>query len=261
MKRIGVLALSSLFFYCLFRDMDLAKTLILCGAIVSAYGISRIPAKYLLGSKYPVIGLSLALPVLLIMYPATRTSQMIAAGALLVGFYSIALFLVTMEERGKELYIEASGLSILYAALGINLFLTGHSELVLPLSISILFFLFINGKTRIMPFVAGYALAAIILVNMTGGSIFGHTVPLHAIERYALLGTAFALLLVTFITYMKKTDLVGVLAFFGLLYISVDLLMSVGFRLKGILLYQPVLALFVVGPVLGMALKGGKERR
>ncbi len=261
MKRIGLLALSSLFFYCLFRDMDLANTLILCAAIVSAYGISRIPAKYLLGSKYPIVGVSLALPVLLIIYPSTRSSQMIAAGALLVGFFSIALFLVTMEEKGKEFSIEVTGLSILYAALGINLFLTGHPELILPLSVSILLFLFINNKMKVMPFVAGYALAAIILVNMNGGSIFGRTVALLAVERYALLGTAFALLLVTFITYMKKTDLVGVLAFFGLLYISVDLLMSIGFKLKGILLYQPVLALVVVGPILGMALKGGKELR
>jgi hypothetical protein len=260
-KRIGLLALASLFFYCLFRDMNLVKTLILCAAIVSAYAISRIPAKYLLGSKYPVIGVSLALPVLLIMYPATRAFQMVAAGALLVGFYSIALFLVTMAEKGKELYLEVTGLSILYAALGINLFLTGHSELILPLSIAILLFLFINNRMKVMPFVAGYALAAIILVNMNGGSIFGHTVPLLAVERYALLGCAAALLLATFIAYVKKTDLIGVLAFFGLLYISVDLLMSVGFRLKGILLYQPVLALFVVGPVLGMAMKGGKERR
>jgi hypothetical protein len=29
---------------------------------------------------------------------------------------------------------------------------------------------------------------------------------------------------------------------------------------KGILLHQPTLALFIVGPVIGMALKGGKER-
>ncbi len=261
MKRIGVLALCALFFYCLFRDMDLGKALILCAAIASAYAISRIPAKYLLGSKYPIIGLSLALPALLILYPATRSSQMIAAGALLVGFYSIALFLVTMEEKGKELYIEVIGLTILYAALCFNLFLTGHSELVLPLSISVLLFLFINNKTRVMPFVAGYAAAALVFVTIRGGSVFGHAVALQAIERYVLLGSAFALLLVTFSTYMKKTDAMGVLAFFGLLYISVDLLMSVGFRLKGVLLYQPLLALFVVGPVLGMALKGGKERR
>ena len=43
MKKVALLTLSSLFFYSLLRDMNLLKTLILCGAIVVAFMVSKAP--------------------------------------------------------------------------------------------------------------------------------------------------------------------------------------------------------------------------
>ncbi len=260
MRKALVLVTSALFLYCLLRDMTLLKLVLLCAALAAAYGISSIPSKYLVAAKYPVIGLSLVLCPVLILYPWVRSHLMGAAAAVLFAFYSIALFLVTLEEKGKKHHMEVVGLCVLCIAAFANLFLTRHSELVLPLSVSVLLFLFIVNKVRIMPFVAGFALLAVSTLAISGVPILGPMPWPNTAERYVLLATAFALLLIGFVGFVKRPDFVNVLAFFGVLYVSIDLLMSVGFRLRGILLQQPVLALLLVGPIVGMALKGGREK-
>ena len=260
MRRTVILVISSLFCYCLFRHMTLVTTVMLVAAMACAYAVSVIPSKYLLGAKYPLVGLSLLLSPALIVYPWLESSLMIAAAAVLFGFYAIALFLVTTEEKGRRVSKEVTGLSLLWAASSLNLFLTGHPEIILPLSVSVVLFLFIINRVRIMPFIAGYAAAATVFLAVKGVAMLGPALAMHDAVRYVLLACAFALLLITFAAFLKRSDLVSVLAFFGLLYVSCDLLMSLGFRLKGVLLYQPVLALFIMGPLVGMAMKGGKER-
>ena len=96
------MSLPSLFLYCLLRDVTLLKLALLCGVIGFAYVISKIPSKYLAGAKYPLIGLSLAASPALILYPGVRLHLMVAAGAVLLTFYSVALFLVTLEEKPKK---------------------------------------------------------------------------------------------------------------------------------------------------------------
>ena len=261
MRRIVVLVISSLFLFCLLPDMTMVKALICCLVMAGAYAISRIDPRYLLASKYPLTGLCLALSPVLIIYPALRPYPAIAGAAMLLAFYSIALFLVTTEEKGRKASKEITGLSLLYGASSLNLFLTGHSELMLPLSISVLLFLFIINRVTIMAFIAVYTVMCVTFFSLKGVPLFGNNVLLYDSQRYMLLACAFALLLITFVAFLKRTDLITVLAFFGLLYVSVDLLMSVGFRLRAILLYQPVLALLIIGPLVGMVMKGGKERR
>lgn len=260
MRKACVLSISSLFFYGLFRDMKVLTTLILCVAIASAYGISRIPSKYLAGAKYPMIGVSLALCPVLIIYPWLRPHLLVAGASLFLAFHSMALLLVTLDEKGKKVYKEVIGLSVLYGVSSFNLFFTGHCELILPLSISIAAFLFIINKARLIPFLTGCALLAIILLLVSGVHVLGPVLHLQATERYILLAAAFALFLFVFVAYVKRPDFVTISAFFGLLFVSVDLLISMSFNVKGILLHQPTLALFIVGPVIGMALKGGRER-
>ncbi len=260
MRRVIVLIISCLFIFCLFRDMTALKTLACCLAMACAYGISRIHPRYLLVSKYPLIGLCLLLSPVLILYPAFRSSTPIAGAALFLAFYGIGLFLVTADEKGRKIYKEAVGLSLLYAASCLNLFLTGHAELLLPLSVAMLLFLFIINRARLMAFIAAYAAAAVLFLAYKGVPLLGVGTLLQDNERYVLLACAFSLLLLTFTAFLKGPDLGVVLAFFGLLYVSVDLLMSVGFRLKGVLLTQPALALAIIGPIVGMAMKGGKKR-
>jgi hypothetical protein len=259
-RKAVILFTSSLFLYCLLRDVTLLKLALLCGVIGFAYVISKIPSKYLAGAKYPLIGLSLAASPALILYPGVRLHLMVAAGAVLLTFYSVALFLVTLEEKPKKHHMEVVGLSVLYAAAFVNLLLTRHFELFLPLSVSVLLFLFIANRARIMPFAAGLTLVAVVALEISGVALLGGVPWPNAAERYVLLATAFALLLIGFVGFVRRPDFINVLVFFGVLYVSIDLLMSVGFRLKGILLQQPVLALFVVSPIVGMALKGGNEK-
>jgi hypothetical protein len=259
-RKAFVLSISSLFFYGLFRDMTVLNTLILCVAIASAYGISKIPSRYLAGAKAPMIGICLALCPALIIYPWLRPHLLVAGVTLFLSFHSMALLLVTLDEKGKKAYKEVIGLSVLYGVSSFNLFFTGHCELILPLSISIVAFLFIINKAQIIPFIAGCAALAIISLLASGVHIFGAVLHLQAAERYLLLATAFALLLFAFIGYVKRPDFVTISAFFGLLFVSVDLLMSMGFSAKGVLFHQPTLALLIVAPVIGVALKGGKER-
>ncbi len=261
MRRIIVLVISCLLFFCLFRDMTATKTLLCCLVMACAYGVSRIDPRYLLASKYPLIGLCLALSPVLIVYPALRPHAAVAGAAMFLAFYGIALFLVTTEEKGRKAYKEITGLSLLYVASSLNLFLTGHSELILPLSIAVLLFLFIINRIQIMAAVTAYTVVCLIFFGLKGVHLTGYDVPLHDAERYVLLACAFSLLLITFVGFLKKTDVVTVLAFFGLLYVSVDLLMSVGFSLRAVLVSQPVLSLLIVGPLVGMVMKGGKERR
>jgi len=185
---------------------------------------------------------------------------MVAACAVLFAFFGVALLLVTTEEKGRHIYKEVLGLSLLWAASSLNLFLTGHLEIILPLSVSVIFFLFIVNRLRVIPFIAAYAAAAVVFLVLKGGVVLGPAVSLHDTVRYVLLGSAFSLLLITFISYLKRSDVVSLLSFFGLIYLSCDLLLSLGFRLKGVVLSQPVLALFIVGPLAGIAMKGGKER-
>jgi hypothetical protein len=259
-RRIVVLVISCLFFFCLFRDMTATKTLLCCLVMACAYTVSRIDPRYLLASKYPLIGLCLVLSPVLVVYPALRSSGAIAGAAMFLAFYGIGLFLVTTEEKGREVYKEITGLSLLYGASSLNLFLTGHPELLLPLSAAMLLFLFIINRITVMAFIAVYSAAVVIGLACKGVPLLGTNVPLQDNERFALLACAFCLLLITFAAFLKRTDFITLLAFFGLLYVSVDLLMSVGFRLRAVLLYQPALALIILGPLMGMAMKGGKER-
>ena len=166
--------------------MTLLKTLMLCAAIISSYAISKIPSRYLAGAKYPVIGLSLILPVVLIIYPAVRGYRAVASAGLFLAFYSIALFLVTLDEKGRKMHKEVTGLCLLYAASFVNLFLTGVSELILPLSISVLLFLFIANKSRIMPFVAGLAAIALTILLVLGRPHVRRRAWLNMTERYVL---------------------------------------------------------------------------
>ncbi len=83
---------------------------------------------------------------------------------------------------------------------------------------------------------------------------------LSDIERYLLLITSFVLLIFGFSAFLKRTNPISVLAFCGILYITIDIFMVVGIRLSGGLLYQPLIALFLVAPILGSLARTGGEK-
>ena len=259
MKRIALLLLSCLFFYSLFRDMNVVKTLLLCAAVGVAFIVSKAPARYVVGSKYPLICLCFALSAALIVFPAFRTKPVIRFTGIFLTFFSLSLYVTTISEKGKGLYKEILALSLLFISASLNLIMTRSVELFLPLSITILLFLFIMQRTKLLPLAGAYVVAMLVFLYLKKVTMYGSGIDLGSVERYLVLACAFLLLLVTFIGFVRKAGPTWTIAFFGLLYASVDILMSVGFSLKGLLLYQPVAALLILAPLVGVTLQEGKR--
>jgi hypothetical protein len=257
-KRTALLVLSCLFFYSLFRDLNVVKTLLLIAAVGVAFIVSKAPSKYVVGAKYPLICLCFALSVALLFYPGLRINPITRFAGSFLTFFSLSLYVTTISDKGKGLYKEILALSLLFISASLNLIMIRSVELVLPLSITILLFLFILQRTRLVPLAGAYVVVMLIFLHVNGVSIYGPGLALASVERYLLLVTAFLLLLVTFIGFVRRAGSISTIAFFGFLYASLDILMSVGFSLKGLLLYQPLAALLILAPLIGVTLQGEK---
>lgn len=255
-RKIFILAASSLFLYGLFRDMTLAKTLLLIAGLVGAFAVSRVPARVVVGVKYPLICLSFGLSVCLFVYPSVR-GYAAQLAALFLSFYSIALYLATDEEKAKEPYKQMVALSLLFISSSYNLIVTSRPEVILPLTITSMLIVFILDRAKSLPVLGIYALVMAVFMYTRQCTGFGCELRLSGIERYFLLGTAFLLLFISFIGFVRESGPVRVIAFFGSLYLSIDLVMSIGFSFKGILMHQPSMALLIVSPLLGLTMKGG----
>jgi hypothetical protein len=257
-KRIALFLLSCLFFYSLFRDMNVVKTLLLCAAVAVAFIVSKAPSKYLIGAKYPLICLCFALSVALLLYPGLSTKPTIRFTGIFLTFFSLSLYVATISEKGKGLYKEVLALSLLFVSASLNLIMIRSVELFLPLSITILLFLFILQRTKLLPLAGAYVVAVLIFLYLKKITIYGADLELSSVGRYLVLACAFLLFLVTFIGFVRKAGPTWTIAFFGLLYASIDILLSVGFSLKGLLLYQPIAALLILAPLVGVTLQEGK---
>ncbi len=259
MKRIAILMLSCLFFYSLFRDMNVVKTLLLCAAIIVAFALSKAPSKYVIGAKYPLICLCFALSVALLLYPGFSTQRVTRLAGIFLAFFSLTLYVATISDKGKALYKEVIALSLLLVSASLNLIVLRSAELFLPLAITVLLFLFILQRTKLLPLAGGYVAVVLIFLHLKKVALYGGGITLSSTERYLVLATAFLLLAATFVGYVRKAGPTWTIAFFGLLYASVDILMSVGFSFKGLLLYQPVAALLIMAPLIGVTLQEGKR--
>jgi hypothetical protein len=121
--------------------------------------------------------------------------------------------------------------------------------------------LFILDRTLMVPFIAGYTLIAGVLIYRQSGNILGSGLTgLGSIEKYILLSSSFVFLLTSFIMFMKKNTVAKMLPFFGFLYIAMDTLMVLGVKLSTGLLYQPLIFLVLVSPLIGVMLKTEGER-
>jgi hypothetical protein len=257
-KRIILLLLSCLFFYALFRDMNVVKTLLICAAVAVAFIVSRASSKLVVATKYPLICLCFALSVGLVLYPAFRMKPVIRYVGIFLTFFSLSLYTGTISEKAKGLYKEVFALSLLFISASLNILLTRSVEIFLPLSITMFLFLFIQQRTKLLPLACAFVLVMLLLLNLYRLSLFGSPIQITSVERYLILGCAFLLLLISFIGYVRISGPVWTVAFFGLLYTSVDLLLSMGFSFKGLLLYQPIAALLVLAPLMGVTLQGEK---
>ena len=260
MRRIFLIIVLAVFIYSLFRDMSVVRALILCAGVVGAFAVSRIPLKHIAVMRYPVIGLCLALTGGLLLYAPLRSYQVVRYACPVLAFFAASFFLATLDEKAKKPVHEIVGLSLILLSSGYNLAISQHTGLLLPLTVSTALFLFVLSRNRLLPVVACFAAMVVAFLYLKKVAVFGGSLSLNGIERYVVLGSAFTLLLVAFIGVVRKAAMLAMLPFFALLCISIDLLLSVGFKFRGLMLYQPLVALFIVGPVVGLMMKEEGER-
>jgi len=206
-----------------------------------------------------LICLSFGLSAGLFFYPSIR-GYAAQLASLFLSFYSIALYLATDEEKAKKPYKQMIALALLFISSSYNLIMTSRPEVILPLTITSILFLFILNRTKSLPVLGAYTLVILVILYARHCTGFGYSLRVSGVERYLLLGAAFLLLFISFVGFVKDSGPTRVVAFFGSLYLSIDLLMSVGFSFRGILMHQPSMALLIVSPLLGLTMKGGGER-
>lgn len=260
MKKVLVYLLAVILLWSLFRELSAVKALLICLGLGAAYVIYRIPVRHIVAMKYPFIFITLAVTTFFLMYPHTTILYPLNAFIVFISFYGLTFYLVTIEEKGKGLFKEATALSIIFLSSAFNLSIIGGPVLVFAISIAAILFLFVIGKNKLIPFLGGYTLLIVALLFSKGTPLFGGAMKMGDVEIYLLLAASFIFLVLGFIGFVKKTNSTKLMLFFGFLYISVDLFMVLGFRLSTGLLYQPLTALLILTPLVGIMLKPEGER-
>ncbi len=255
MKKIFFYILASILLYGYFRELNGVKILLIILGLASIYGISLLPARYVVAAKYPIILLSFAGTLGFFFYPVLGTSYPVQPAIVFLAFYSITWYLVTMEEKGHDLPKEIIVLSVLFLSSSFNLAMAGKPVLILPLGLATILFLFVLGKTGIMLFITGYTLIIAAVLAYKHIAVIGAGIPMREIHLYTLLSTSFIFLVFSFFRFAKGGGHTSLLAFFGFLYICIDLLMSTGLKLPGGLLSQPALAIAMVSPLVGLMIQ------
>jgi hypothetical protein len=261
MKKICIYILAAILLYSFFREFNVIKVLLMLASLASIFAIDRIPVKYIMGMKYPVILLSFAATACFFFYPRVLTGYHMEIIITFLAFYSLTFYIAAMEEKKNDFFKEVTAISILFLTSSFNLFITGKPLFILPLALATILLLFVLERNQVIPFIAGYALVAMIIAYRQGTHFAGTGLPgLNDINRYILLGASFVFLVTGFTGFMKKRTFTTILPFFGFLYIATDILMVLGLRLSTGLLYQPVILLAIVSPLVGMMLKPEGER-
>lgn len=261
MKKALIAIATICLLYGFIRELNLVKVLLILGGLGTIYAIYRTPTSYIEAMKYPLIILSFLVTVLFFVYPKVPLVYPARVAIVFLSFYSVIFYIASMEDKQKEFFKEITALSILYFSSSFNLFMTGSLLLIVSFALALMLFLFILDRTPMIPFIAGYTLVSGILIYRQSGNILGSGLTgLGDIEKYVLLSSSFIFLVMSFVMFMKKNTLTKMLPFFGFLYIAMDILMVLGVKLSTGLLYQPVIFLALVSPMIGVMLKTEGER-
>ncbi len=261
MKRTFIVITSVLLIYSYFRELHITKVLLMSAGLLLMYGVYVLPARTLAAMKYPLIIAGFLITALFFVFPRASLVYAARAAIVFVSLYGLAFYIAGMEENGKDFFKELTALSILFFSAAFNLFMAGELLLMVAFSSALLLLLFILDRMAMMPFIGGYTIVAVILAYFRGGSILGNGLSaIGRFDKYLLLTSSFALLVIGFIMFAKRQTFTKVLPFFGLLYIALDILFVLGLKLSTGLLYQPILFLALVSPLLGVMLKeeGGR---
>jgi hypothetical protein len=261
MKKVFIAITAILLLYGFIRELNLMNVLLMLGGLGTIYAIYRTPARYIEAMKYPLIILSFLATVIFFVYPKVPLVYPARVAIVFLSFYSVIFYIINMKDKQKEFFKEITALSILFISSSFNLFMTGQLLLVVSFALALMLVLFILDRTPMVPFIAGYTLIAGVLIYRQSGNILGSGLTgLGSIEKYILLSSSFVFLLTSFVMFMKKNTIAKILPFFGFLYIAMDILMVLGVKLSTGLLYQPVIFLVLVSPLIGVMLKTEGER-
>ena len=261
MKKICIAILSLVLVYSFFREFTAARVLMIVIGLAAGFGISRLPRHAIEAMKYPLIIVSFIITVLFFFYPKVVIPDIARMAVLFVSFYGFAFYLTGIESKNQDFFKELTALSILFFSTGFNLYVSGTLIYLISFALALICFLFILGRYRIIAFIAAYTLIACFMIyrqktGITGSGLTG----LSDINKYMLLGTSFALLVISFAMIVKKSSFSTMLPFFGFLYVAMDILLVVGMKFSAGLLYQPVLFLAIIAPLAGTMMKteGGR---
>jgi len=260
MKKVMVTILAALLLYGLFRELTMVKVLLIFAGLAGCWLIGRVPGRYIVAAKYPLIVLSLLGTAAFFFYPPIHRMLPMEPIVIFLSFYGMAFYLVSMGEKDKGLHKEATALSILFLCACFNLFLLGKPLALVAMSIAIVLFLFIMGRGRLAILIGCYGLAILLYLVVRKTSIAGAGLRIGEMDKYLLLAVTFVMLALSFLGFMKKPNMLKILAFFGFIYVAVDILFVLGFRVSAGLLYQPVIALLILTPLMGIMLKGEGEK-
>ena len=264
MKKTGIAILSLVLVYSFFREFTVARVLIILAGAAAGFGISCLSQRVIEAMKYPLIIISFAITVVFFFYPKVAIPDIARMAVLFVSFYGFVFYLIGIEDKGQDFFKEVTALSILFFSSGFNLYITGSLIYLISFALALICFLFILGRYRIIAFIAAYALIVCFMIYRQKTAILGSGLTgLSEINKYLLLGTSFALLVISFASIMKKSSLTSMLPFFGFLYVAMDILLVVGMKFSAGLLYQPVLFLAIITPLAGtmmMRTEGGRRR-
>jgi hypothetical protein len=151
---------------------------------------------------------------------------------------------VTTPRRERQgVHKEIIALSLLLASAGINLVLTRNLELLLPPAIALLLFLFIMSRTRLLPLVGAYPVGMAIFLYTRKAGIHGDSLELSMMERYLLCSAQPSSSGCLLRRLRSSGELLLDLGLFGLLYASIDILLSIDSRSKDcfcISLFRPL---------------------
>ena len=260
MKKVLISILAALLLYGLFRELNMVKVLLIFAGLAGCFLIGRVPGRYIVAAKYPLIVLSLLATATLFFYPPIRNKLPLEPVVMFLSFYGIAFYLVSMGEKDKGLHKEATALSILFLCACFNLFLLGKPLVLVTLAVAIVLFLFIMSRGRLAILMGGYALAILVYLFIKNTAITGAGIRMVDLDKWLLLAVILVMLGLSFMSFLKKPNMLKILAFFGFIYVAVDVLFVVGFRVSAGLLYQPLIALIILTPLLGIMLKGEGEK-
>lgn len=256
MKKVFIAITTVLLLYGFMREVNFTKVLLMLGGLGTIYAVYRVPVHTIEAMKYPLIVLSFLVTVLFFVYPKVPLAHPAKVGIVFLAFYSVIFYIITVENKEKEFFKEITALSILFFSSSFNLFMAGKLLLIISFALALMLVLFILDRTPMIPFIAGYTLVAGVFIWRHGENILGSGLTgLGDIEKYILLSSSFVLLVTSFVMFMKKSSIMKLLPFFGFLYIAVDVLMVLGMKLSTGLLYQPVIFLALVSPLIGVMLK------